>query len=69
MSRVATRPYLVAKDEAGRFRVTVRQTRLNSQGYPLVTSTLLEESFATATAARGYVRDTFRGEAGDIATK
>lgn len=69
MSRVATRPYLVSKDEAGRYRVTVRQTRLNSQGYPLVTSTLLDETFATATAARGYVRQEYRGEASDIATK
>lgn len=69
MSRVATRPYLVARDETGRFRVTVRQTRLNSQGYPLVTSTLLDETFATATAARGYVREAYRAEASDIATK
>ena len=69
MSRVATRPYLVAKDEAGRFRVTVRSTRLNSQGYPLVTSTLLDETFATATAARSFVRAEYRGEAADIATK
>ncbi len=69
MSRVATRPYLVSKDEDGRFRVTVRETRLNSQGYPLVKSTLLDETFPTATTARAYVKAEFKGEAADIATK
>ncbi len=69
MARVVTRPYLVAKDESGKFRITVRTTRLNSQGYPLVTAKLLDETFATATAARTYVREEFKGEATDIATK
>jgi hypothetical protein len=69
MSRVATRPYLVNKDEEGRFRVTVRHTRLNSQGYPLVTSTLLDQTFPTATSARTFVKQEYRAEASDIATK
>ncbi len=69
MSRTAVRPYLVAKDEAGVFRVTVRTTRYNSQGYPLVSSEMLEDSFKTQTAARAFVREQYRVEADQIASK
>ena len=54
---------------AGVFRVTVRTTRYNSQGYPLVSSELLDDGFPTQTAARKFVRETYKGEAVDIATK
>ena len=56
MSRVPVRPFLIAKDAEGAFRITVRETRFNSQRYPLVTSTLQPESFKTATAARAYAK-------------
>jgi hypothetical protein len=69
MSRIATRPYLVAKDADGQVRITVRATRFNSQGYPLVTSTMLDNVFPTISAARTYVREELRGEATDIALK
>jgi hypothetical protein len=69
MPRTAIRPYLIAKDEAGVFRITTRTTRFNSQGYPLVTAKLLEGSFPSLTTARAYVRREFRAEAADIATK
>jgi len=69
MSRTPVRPYLILKDEAGVFRVTVRTTRYNSQGYPLVSSEQLEDGFVTQTAARKFVRETYKGEATDIATK
>jgi hypothetical protein len=69
MSRVAIRPYLVAKDEEGSFRVTVNTTRLNSQGYPLVTSNMLEGAFPSAMSARAYLRDHFGAVPTDIATK
>lgn len=52
MSREAIRPFLITKDEDGHFRLTVRETRYNSQGYPLVTSQMQEETFKTATAVR-----------------
>ncbi|MGE0773842.1 MAG: hypothetical protein AB7L36_02225 [Sphingomonadaceae bacterium] len=68
MSKAAVRPYLVSKDAEGRFRVTIRRTRFNSQNYPLVTATLIEESFATATAARNYLRAEYDVVATDIAT-
>lgn len=69
MSRVPVRPYLVSKDEEGIFRVTVRTTRFNSQGYPLVSSEVLEDTFKTQTAARAFVKQTYRAEANEIATK
>jgi len=68
MPKAAISPYLVSKDSEGRFRVTVRRTRFNSQNYPLVTSTIIEESFATATAARKYIREEYEVAAEDIAT-
>lgn len=69
MSKTAVRPYLVAKGEDGIFRITVRTTRFNSQGYPLVKSEMLEESFPTAAKARTYLRAEYRAETTDIATK
>ena len=69
MSRTPLRPYLIAKDEQGLYRITIRETRYNSQGYPLVTATLQEESFPTATAAKAHARDVFGAEAGQYATK
>ncbi|KRC80272.1 hypothetical protein [Sphingomonas sp. Root241] len=69
MSRVPVRPYLVTKDEGGVFRVTVRTTRFNSQGYPLVSTEVLDDGFRTQTLARAFVRETYKAEASDIATK
>lgn len=69
MPKPTVRPYLVAKDSDGKFRVTLRETRQNSQGYPLVSSTLLGELFATATAARTHVREQYNALPTDIETK
>jgi len=69
MSRTAVKPYLVAKDADGKFRITVRTTRLNSQGYPLVSSAMLDEVFPTATLARTHLKERFRAETTDITTK
>lgn len=69
MSRIAVRPYLIAKDEEGKFRLTIRETRYNSQGYPLVTSTLQDEVFPTATAARNHAKERFGAETGQFAAK
>jgi len=69
MSREIVRPFLINKDEEGNFRLTVRETRFNSQGYPLVTSYLQAETFKTATAARNFARETFKAEPGQYATK
>jgi len=69
MSREIVKPYLIAKDEDGRFRLTVRETRYNSQGYPLVTATPVAETFKSATAARTHARDHFGAEPGQFAAK
>lgn len=69
MSRETIKPYLINKDEEGNFRLTVRMVRYNSQGYPLVSSQLQDETFKTAAAAKVFARDTFRAEPGQYATK
>lgn len=69
MSRTPVRPYLIARDGDGAFRLTVRSTRFNSQNYPIVTSTLQDESFKTAAAARAHAKAEFGAEAGQFANK
>ena len=68
MSRIPVRPFLIAKDEEGSFRITVRETRFNSQRYPLVTSTLQPQTFKTATAARTYAKEHLGAENGQFAS-
>ncbi len=69
MSRIPVRPFLIAKDEEGNFRLTVRETRYNSQGYPLVTATMQDEAFRTAAAARSHAKEHFGAEPGQFASK
>ncbi|MDQ8757977.1 hypothetical protein RCO27_17260 [Sphingosinicella sp. LHD-64] len=69
MSREIVKPYLIQKGEDGRFRLTLRETRFNSQGFPLVTATPIEETFRSATAARTHARKHFGAEAGQFAAK
>ena len=69
MSRDSILPFLINKDSEGHFRLTVRDTRYNSQGYPIVSSALQDEQFKTATAARTFARENFKAEAGQFTTK
>jgi hypothetical protein len=69
LSRIAVRPYLIAKDDEGTFRITVRTTRFNSQGYPLVTANMIDGGFPSLHTARAYAREQFGAQAADIATK
>ena len=69
MAREIVKPFLIAKEEDGQFRLTVRETRYNSQGYPLVTATPVAQSFKSATAARTHARETFGAEPGQFAAK
>lgn len=69
MSRKAIAPFLINKDDEGQYRLTVRETRYNSQGYPLVTSTQIEEPFKTATAARAHAKAEYGAETGQFAIK
>lgn len=69
MSREALKPYLIQKADDGHYRLTVRTTRFNSQGYPLITATPVEEDFKSATAARSHAREFYGAEAGEFASK
>jgi hypothetical protein len=69
MSKETVKPFLITKDEEGSYRLTVRNTRYNSQHYPIVTSTMQDEIFRTATEARNFAKANFRAEAGQFATK
>ncbi|HEX8583803.1 MAG TPA: hypothetical protein VGC35_02625 [Allosphingosinicella sp.] len=70
MSRIPVRPFLIAREEeGGPFRLTVRETRYNSQGYPLITETKVEELFKTAAAARAHAKAEYGAEPGQFASK
>ena len=69
MSRTPVKPYLINKDDEGRVRLTVRETRYNTWDYPIVTATLQEETFRTAAEARAFARENFGAEAGQYASK
>ncbi|MGZ8283778.1 MAG: hypothetical protein ACXWUN_12630, partial [Allosphingosinicella sp.] len=63
--RAKIRPFLIAKDESGDYRLTVRETRFNSQNYPVVTATPVAEAFASAAAARAYAKEHFGAAPGE----
>jgi len=69
MTDPKSRPFLINKDADGNVRLTVRTTRYNSQGYPLVDSALQAEVFKTASAARAFARDNFRAQPGEYSSK
>jgi len=69
MADDAIRPFLINQDADGNYRLTLRTTRYNSQGYPLVNVDLQEPLFKTATAAKAFARDNFNAQPGEYATK
>jgi hypothetical protein len=69
MADGTVRPFLINKDVEGNFRLTLRTTRYNSQGYPLVDVAMQEQLFRTATEAKAFARDNFRAQPGEYATK
>lgn len=69
MSRTPVKPFLIHTDDEGLVRLTVRTTRFNTWNYPVVSSEVVEEAFATAAAARAHAKKHFGAEAGQFATK
>ena len=69
MTQDAVRPFLITKNEEGKYRLTVRNTRYNSQGYPIVTSNEQDETFLTITAAKAFATENFRAKPGEFARK
>jgi hypothetical protein len=69
MAREISHPFLIARDDAGQFRLTVRDTRYNSQGFALFTARLQDECFRTAAEARAFARDNFGAQPGQFTSK
>ena len=69
MTKETSHPFLINKDVEGNYRLTVRETRYKSQGYPLINATMQTELFRTANEARSFARANFRAEAGQFTTK
>jgi hypothetical protein len=69
MSKTTVAPFLIARDEEGQFRITIRTTRFNSQNYPIVTSSLQPETFKSAMAARAHAKQQFGAEAGQFTSR
>jgi len=69
MSSIPVKPFLISQDQEGLVRLTVRETRYNSQGYPWVLTTLVEQTFTNATAARSYATEQFGAKRGEFANK
>jgi hypothetical protein len=69
MSRTPIKPFLIEQDDDGHVRLTIRTTRYNRWNYPIVTSRVVDEAFATSAAARAHAKTHFGAEAGQFATK
>ena len=67
--RSKVKPFLIDKEQEGTYRLVVRETRYNSQNYPIVTSTTVETSFKSTAAARAYASEHFGAVAGEFAIK
>lgn len=65
--RAVSKPFLIAKADDGSYRLTVRETRYNSQNYPIVTSKPVEEKFETTAKARAFAKENFGAETGQFA--
>jgi hypothetical protein len=68
-SQATTKPYLIETDDEGRVRLTVRTTRYNRWNYPIVSSSLVEETFTSVAAARAHAKKHFGAEPGQFTTK
>jgi hypothetical protein len=69
MSREPVKPFLIQTGDDGRVRLTVRTTQYNRWNYPIVKSSLVDETFATAAAARAHARLNFGAQLGEFASK
>lgn len=69
MIEEALRPFLIQRQNDGTFRLTVRDIRYNSQGYPIVTGNMQDGVFATSAAAKNFARANFDAKAGQYAMK
>ena len=68
-SRVRPKPFLITTDGEGRTHLSVRETRYNTQGYPITATTHVAETFDSASAARTHAKEHFGAKAGEFTTK
>ena len=64
--RAFPKPFLIEPDGEGAFRLTIRTGRYNSQNYPVITSTVVEERFPSTAAARNFAKSHFAAAAGEF---
>jgi hypothetical protein len=69
MSASPVKPFLITKGEQGQVRLTLREVRHNSQGYPWILSTLVERRFDNVLAARKYASEQFGAKSGEFTSK
>ena len=69
MPREPVKPFLIQTGDDGRVRLTVRTTRYNSWNYPIVSSSVVDETFATAAAARAHAKANFGAQLGQFTSK
>lgn len=67
--RAKAKPFLIQRADEGDYRLVVRETRYNSQNYPIVTATTVDELFKSAAAARAHAKANFGAQPGEFATK
>lgn len=67
--RAGPKPFLITKDADGRTHLIVRETRYNGQGYPIVVTNEVEETFASASAARAHAKQFYGAQPGEFASK
>ena len=67
--RAKPKPFLIERDGEDGYRLTVRETRYNSQNYPIVTATRVDQAFASAAAARAFAKAQFGAVPGEFASK
>jgi len=68
-TRVKLKPFLITRDAEGSTRLAVRETHYNTQGYPIVATTHVEQAFPSAAAARAHAKEHFGAQPGEFATK
>ena len=64
--RKLPKPYLIEADGEGGYRLTLRSSHYNSQNYPVVTKTVVDETFRTTGAARAFAKSEFSAIDGEF---
>ncbi len=69
MSQKPVRPFLITKDTGGAFRLTVRDTKYNSQDYPFIVPELQDEEFSSLAQAKAFAKQKYNAQPREIAVE